>query len=111
MTESKAKELGYKPKAFIRYRTPSSVSAISSLPSGIDWASLCDSKDSGKAKLKLSDIDVFEYHEAFAVSCSSKFVQSHNYILLPSVKMSQWPTIKRCPLSAEINDYIYYNTL
>ena len=46
-----------------------------------------------KAKLKLSDIDVFEYHEAFAVSCSSKFVQSHNYILLPSVKISQWPTI------------------
>ena len=41
-----------------------------------------------RAKLKLSDIDVFEYHEAFAMSRSSKFVQSHNCNLLPSVKMS-----------------------
>ena len=105
MTESKAKELGYKPKAFIRYRTPSSVSTLSSLPSRIGPAYVTP-KILEKAKLKLSDIDVFKYHEAFAVSRNGKFVQSHNYILLPSVKMSQWPTIKKCPLSAEINDYI-----
>ncbi|XP_065890708.1 trifunctional enzyme subunit beta, mitochondrial-like [Dysidea avara] len=63
MTEAKAKELGLKPKAYIRDFTYTSVDPKDQLLLGPAYVTPLILE---KAKLKLSDIDVFEYHEAFA---------------------------------------------
>lgn len=62
-TEDKAKELGLKPKAYLREYLFVSQDAKDQLLLGPAYAT---PKILDKAGLKLSDIDVFEYHEAFA---------------------------------------------
>uniref|UniRef100_A0A0K2USG7 acetyl-CoA C-acyltransferase n=1 Tax=Lepeophtheirus salmonis TaxID=72036 RepID=A0A0K2USG7_LEPSM len=63
MTEKKAKELGFKPKAFLRQFTYVSQDPKDQLLLSPAYAT---PKVLQKAGLKLSDVDVFEYHEAFA---------------------------------------------
>jgi len=63
MTEDKAKELGLKPKAYLRQFTYVSQDPKDQLLLGPAYATPNVLKRAG---LKLSDIDVFEYHEAFA---------------------------------------------
>ena len=63
MTEEKAKALGLKPKAYLRTFTYVSQDPKDQLLLGPAYATP-DVLD--KAGLKMSDIDVFEYHEAFA---------------------------------------------
>eukprot|EP00005_Dracoamoeba_jomungandri_P006234 CAMPEP_0174261320 /NCGR_PEP_ID=MMETSP0439-20130205/11361_1 /TAXON_ID=0 /ORGANISM="Stereomyxa ramosa, Strain Chinc5" /LENGTH=465 /DNA_ID=CAMNT_0015345775 /DNA_START=9 /DNA_END=1406 /DNA_ORIENTATION=+ len=63
MSESKALELGLKPKAYLRHHLYVSQDPQDQLLLGPAYAT---PKILQKAGLKLSDIDVFEYHEAFA---------------------------------------------
>merc|ERR1712209_260473 len=63
MTEEKAKELGLKPKAYLREFVYVSMDPKDQLLLGPAYATPNVLKRAG---LKLSDIDVFEYHEAFA---------------------------------------------
>lgn len=63
MTEEKAKQLGLKPKAFLRDYLFVSQDPKDQLLLGPAYAT---PKILEKSGLKLSDIDVFEYHEAFA---------------------------------------------
>jgi len=63
MTEEKAKQLGLKPKAYMRAYTYVSQDPKDQLLLGPAYATPKVLKQQG---LKLSDIDVFEYHEAFA---------------------------------------------
>jgi len=63
MTEDKAKELGLKPKAYLRQFTYVSQDPKDQLLLGPAYAT---PDVLGRAGLKMSDIDVFEYHEAFA---------------------------------------------
>lgn len=65
MTEAKAKELGFKPKAYIRDFTYVSQDPINELLLGPAYGI---PKILKKAGLKLNDIDTWEIHEAFAVS-------------------------------------------
>lgn len=68
MTEEKAKELGLKPKAYLRDFTYVSQDPKDQLLLGPAYAV---PNVLGKAGLKLNDIDVWEVHEAFAVSLFS----------------------------------------
>ena len=63
MTESKAKSLGLKPKAILRNFNFVSQDPKDQLLLGPTYSTAKLLKDTG---LKLSDIDVFEFHEAFA---------------------------------------------
>jgi acetyl-CoA acyltransferase len=63
MTEEKAKQLGLKPKAYIHSYAFSGCDLNEELLLGPTYAI---SKLLGKTGLTLSDIDVFEFHEAFA---------------------------------------------
>jgi len=63
MTEEKAKELGLKPKAYLRDFTYVSQDPKDQLLLGPAYAV---PNVLGKAGLKLNDIDVWEVHEAFA---------------------------------------------
>lgn len=65
MTEAKAKELGFKPKAYIRDFTYVSQDPIDQLLLGPAYGIPTILK---KAGLNLNDIDTWEVHEAFAVS-------------------------------------------
>jgi acetyl-CoA acyltransferase len=65
MTEEKAKSLGLKPKAYLRNFTYISQDPKDQLLLGPAYAT---PKVLEKAGLTLNDIDVFEFHEAFAVS-------------------------------------------
>jgi len=62
-TEEKAKQMGWKPKAYLRDFTYVSQDPKDQLLLGPTYAS---PKVLEKAGLKMSDIDVFEFHEAFA---------------------------------------------
>jgi len=62
-TEEKAKQMGWKPKAYLRDFTYVSQDPKDQLLLGPTYAS---PKVLDKAGLKMSDIDVFEFHEAFA---------------------------------------------
>lgn len=64
MTEEKAKQLGLKPKAYLRDFIYVSQDPKDQLLLGPAYAT---PKVLDKAGLKLNDIDVFEIHEAFAV--------------------------------------------
>ncbi|RDD45855.1 Trifunctional enzyme subunit beta, mitochondrial [Trichoplax sp. H2] len=63
MSEEKALELGYKPKAYLRQFVYVSQDPREQLLLGPAYATPAVLK---KAGLNLSDIDVFEFHEAFA---------------------------------------------
>lgn len=65
MSEAKAKELGFKPKAYIRDFTYVSQDPVDELLLGPAYGIPRILK---KAGLKLNDIDTWEIHEAFAVS-------------------------------------------
>lgn len=65
MTEAKAKELGFKPKAYIRDFTYVSQDPVDELLLGPAYGI---PRILNKAGLKLNDIDTWEIHEAFAVS-------------------------------------------
>lgn len=71
MTEEKAKELGLKPKAYLRDFTYVSQDPKDQLLLGPAYAV---PNVLGKAGLNLNDIDVWEVHEAFAVSFYAKEV-------------------------------------
>jgi len=62
-TEEKAKEMGWKPKAYLRDFTYVSQDPKDQLLLGPTYAT---PKVLDQAGLKMSDIDVFEFHEAFA---------------------------------------------
>lgn len=64
MTEAKAKQLGFKPKAYIRDFTYVSQDPLDQLLLGPAYGI---PKILKKAGLKLNDIDSWEIHEAFAV--------------------------------------------
>lgn len=64
MTEAKAKELGLKPKAYLRDFVYVSQDPVDQLLLGPTYAT---PKVLEKAGLTLKDIDVWEFHEAFAV--------------------------------------------
>jgi len=63
MTEEKAKQYGFKPKAYLRQYTYVSQDPKDQLLLGPTYAT---PKVLAQAGLELSDIDVLEYHEAFA---------------------------------------------
>ena len=63
MTEEKAKQLGLKPKAYLRQFVYVSQDPKDQLLLGPAYAT---PDVLNRAGLKMSDIDVFEYHEAFA---------------------------------------------
>lgn len=63
MTEEKALEMGYKPKAYLRDFVFVAIDPKDQLLLGPAYAT---PKVLDKSGLSLSDIDVFEYHEAFA---------------------------------------------
>lgn len=84
MTEAKAKELGLKPKAYIRDFTYVSQDPINELLLGPAYGIPAILK---KAGLKLNDIDTWEVHEAFAVSVKSKSL-TNNRILLKATFFS-----------------------
>lgn len=65
MTEAKAKQLGLKPKAYLRDFIYVSQDPIDQLLLGPAYGIPQILK---KAGLKLSDVDSWEIHEAFAVS-------------------------------------------
>lgn len=65
MTEAKAKSLGLKPKAYLRdfvYMSQDPIDQLLLSPAS------CIPKVLDKAGLTMKDIDVWEIHEAFAVS-------------------------------------------
>lgn len=64
MTEAKAKELGFKPKAYLRDFIYVSQDPVDQLLLGPAYAT---PKVLDKAGLTVKDIDVWEVHEAFAV--------------------------------------------
>lgn len=66
MTEAKAKELGLKPKAYLRDFLYVSQDPVDQLLLGPAYGIPRILSRSG---LQLSDIDTWEVHEAFAVSC------------------------------------------
>lgn len=73
-TEAKAKALGLKPKAYLRDFTFVSQDPIDQLLLGPAYGT---PKVLEKAGLGIKDVDVWEFHEAFAVSihsCSIKFI-------------------------------------
>lgn len=76
MTEAKAKELGFKPKAYVRDFTYVSQDPVDQLLLGPAYGI---PKILKKAGLKLNDIDSWEIHEAFAVK-SRQFVFHINNI-------------------------------
>jgi len=63
MTEEKAKELGFQPKAYLREYVYVSQDPVDQLLLGPTYAT---AKVLELAGLKIGDISVFEYHEAFA---------------------------------------------
>lgn len=65
MTEEKAKQLGLKPKLYLRDFTYVAQDPIDQLLLGPTYAT---PKVLEKAGLSVKDIDVWEVHEAFAVS-------------------------------------------
>lgn len=71
MTEAKAKELGLKPKAYLRDFTYVSQDPIDQLLLGPAYATPIVLE---KAGLTLKDVDVWEVHEAFAVSTAAKCI-------------------------------------
>lgn len=67
MSEAKAKELGLKPKAYLRnfvYKSQDPVDQLLLSPAE------CIADILKKSGLKMQNIDVWEVHEAFAVSSS-----------------------------------------
>jgi acetyl-CoA acyltransferase len=64
MSESKAKEFGYKPKAFIKSFEYASINPFEDLLLGNAFSL---PKALKRAGLTINDIDIFEMHEAFAV--------------------------------------------
>lgn len=70
MTEAKAKELGLKPKAYLRDFTYVSQDPVDQLLLGPAYGI---PKILKKAGLKMSDVDSWEIHEAFAVSLMLPF--------------------------------------
>lgn len=74
MTEAKAKELGLKPKAYLRDFIYVSQDPVDQLLLGPTYAT---PKVLEKAGLSVKDIDVWEVHEAFAVSPSTIYVHSN----------------------------------
>lgn len=70
MTEAKAKELGLKPKAFLRnfvYKSQDPIDQLLLSPAG------CIADILKKSGLSMQDVDVWEVHEAFAVCFISFF--------------------------------------
>lgn len=82
-TETKAKELGLKPKAYLREFVYLSQDPIDKL---LLSPAACVAKILKKTGLTLQDIDVWEIHEAFAVSeltdLNVEFVRAICYILV-----------------------------
>lgn len=78
MTEAKAKELGLKPKAYLRDFTYVSQDPVDELLLGPAYGI---PKILKKAGLQMSDIDSWEIHEAFAVSLmfNDKYVKSQKF--------------------------------
>lgn len=72
MTEEKAKQLGLKPKLYLRDFTYVAQDPIDQLLLGPTYAT---PKVLEKAGLSVNDIDVWEVHEAFAVSINNKNVK------------------------------------
>lgn len=70
MSEAKALELGFKPKAYIRNWTFAAVDPFEQLLLGPTFAASKVLLDAG---LSLSDVDVIEFHEAFAGQVLSNF--------------------------------------
>ena len=66
MTEKRAKELGLKPKAFLRQFYFVAQDPVDQLLLGPAYVTSRLMDFAAGAGLKLSDIDVFEFHEAFA---------------------------------------------
>jgi acetyl-CoA acyltransferase len=100
MTEDKAKELGLKPKAYLRAYTYVSQDPKDQLLLGPAYATPQVLK---MANLGLKDIDVFEYHEAFAgqLLANVKAMDSENFCTkvmgakektgaVPEEKMNNW---------------------
>ncbi len=75
MTEEKAKQLGLKPKAYLRDFIYVSQDPKDQLLLGPAYAT---PRVLDKAGLKMSDIDVWEVHEAFAVSVDFHAHESDN---------------------------------
>ncbi|KAA0198406.1 hypothetical protein HAZT_HAZT006608 [Hyalella azteca] len=69
-TEEKAKQMGWKPKAYLRDFTYVSQDPKDQLLLGPTYAT---PKVLDQAGLKMSDIDVFEFHEAFAGQILANF--------------------------------------
>lgn len=76
MSEAKAKELGFKPKAYIRDFTYVSQDPIDELLLGPAYGIPRILK---KAGLQLNDIDTWEIHEAFAVSSAHLFIIQNSF--------------------------------
>merc|ERR1712066_430770 len=100
MTEEKAKELGLKPKAYLRAYTYVSQDPKDQLLLGPAYAT---PKVLKMANLGLKDVDVFEYHEAFAgqLLANVKAMDSENFCTkvmgakektgaVPVEKMNNW---------------------
>jgi len=100
MTEQKAKDLGLKPKAYLRQFSFVSADPKEELLLGPAYATpnVLD-----KAGLSLDDIDVFEYHEAFAGQvlanlkaidsdkfCSERMGRSSKLGEVPMEKLNLW---------------------
>jgi len=77
MTEEKAKQLGLKPKLYLRDFTYVAQDPIDQLLLGPTYAT---PKVLEKAGLSVKDIDVWEVHEAFAVSILTKKFSMHYLI-------------------------------
>lgn len=100
MTEEKAKQLGLKPKAYLRQFTYVSQDPVDQLLLGPAYAT---PTVLGLAGLKASDIDVFEYHEAFAGQilsnlkamdsdwfCQNIMKRSEKVGAIPMEKLNSW---------------------
>lgn len=75
MTEEKAKQLGLKPKLYLRDFTYVAQDPIDQLLLGPTYAA---PKVLEKAGLSVKDIDVWEIHEAFAVSAKFLLMKTSN---------------------------------
>lgn len=76
MTESKAKKIGIKPLAYLREYVYVAQDPRDQLLLGPTYAT---PRVLDKAGLKLSDIDVFEYHEAFAGDFIKASLNAENF--------------------------------
>lgn len=81
MSEAKAKELGLKPKAYLRDFTYVSQDPFDQLLLGPAYGI---PKILSKAGLQLSDVDSWEIHEAFAVNLTNQNSKTFSNFLCPT---------------------------